>query len=94
MKMNPEEAWFTRIVTTSLKNNMLKNLYLKRVKFFNYAFVGGCGVIINTVILYILVGYLPLYLANWIAILVAWLSNFMCSVGPFGHLFGLSEKTK
>ena len=92
--MNPEDAWFTRIVTTSLKNNALKNLYLKRVKFFNYAFVGGCGVLINTILLYALVSFLPLYLANWIAILVAWISNFFFSVGPGGHLFGLSEKPK
>ncbi len=90
--MNPKEAWFTKIVTSSLKNNMLKNMYLKRVKFFNYAFVGGCGVIINTLLLYALISFLPLYLANWIAILVAWLSNYTFSVGPLGFLFGLGEK--
>lgn len=90
--MNPEDAWFTKTIILSLRNDALKSLYLKRVKFFNYAFVGGCGVLINTILLYALISFLPLYLANWIAILVAWLSNYMFSVGPLGYLFGLGEK--
>jgi hypothetical protein len=90
--MNPEDAWFTKIVVSSLKNDSLKDMYLKHMKLCNYAVVAGFGVIINTVLLYLLIEIFPLFIANWIAIAIAWASNYTFSVGPLGYLFGLGEK--
>ena len=86
------EAPFTTIACEYLEKVKLKKVYLSHVKAANYAFVAGCGVLINTALLYALVSFFPLYLSNWIAILCAWGWNYTFSVGPFGYIFGLSEK--
>ena len=68
-------------------------IYSSNYKFFNYAFVcGAFGISINQLVLHGLVTFMPLYLANFLAILSAWTINYAFTVGPFGYLFGLSEQ--
>lgn len=90
--MIEEEAPFPRMIIPYLKKIGLNNFYVKHLKFFNYSFVCGWGVLLNTAVLYFTVPFLPLYLANWTAIACAWFSNYIFSVGPLGHLFGLRKK--
>lgn len=90
--MIEEEAPFPRLIIPYLKKIGLNNLYVNHLEFFNYSFVCGCGVLLNTAVLYLMVPFFPLYLANWIAIACAWCSNYVFSVGPLGYLFGLREK--
>jgi hypothetical protein len=89
--MNPEDAQFTKMVIEVLPKQ-LEKLYLSHVKMFNYGFVGGCGVIINTLLLYFFSSMFPLFIANWVAIGIAWSWNYMLSVGPLGFIFGLNDK--
>jgi hypothetical protein len=89
--LNPEDAKFTKMMIEALPKP-LEKLYISHVKAFNYAFVAGCGVIINTFLLYFFATMFPLFMANWISILIAWSWNYTLSVGPLGYLFGLGEK--
>jgi len=69
-------------------------IYLKHLSFINYAIVGGIGVVINMYILLTTAEFVPLWLADILAILVAWSSNWCFSVGPLGYLFGLSPRRR
>jgi len=68
--------------------------YIKTMSLLNYMLVCGIGVFINTYILYALVNYLPLWLANLCAILVAFTWNWNLTVGPLGYIMGLSPRKK
>jgi len=70
----------------------LSRLYLKWLSLLNYAVVCGIGIGINTYVLYGLVNLFPLWLANFCAILTAFLWNWTMSVGPLGYLWGLSPR--
>ena len=69
-------------------------MYVKWMSLINYAIVAGIGVIINQLILHRMVSYMALWLANLIAIFVAFGWNYLFSVGPLGYLFGLSLKPR
>jgi hypothetical protein len=90
--MMEKEAFFPRLIIPYLKKIGLDVFYMKHLRFFNYSFVCGCGVLLNTAMLYLTVPYLPLFLANWLAIIVAYVSNYLFSIGPLGYLFGLGKK--
>jgi len=70
----------------------LVQLYLKWFNLVNYAVVCGIGVGINMYVLLGLANVLPLWLANLCAIGTAFLWNYSMSVGPYGWIWGLSEK--
>ncbi len=67
-------------------------IYIKGMSFINYAVVCGVGVLINMYVLLTLADVLSLWVANIIAILIAWANNWCFTVGPLGYLFGLSPK--
>ncbi len=67
-------------------------IYLKGISFINYAIVCGMGVVINMYTLLTTAAFVPLWIANCIAILVAWSWNWCFTVGPLGYLFGLSPR--
>lgn len=69
-------------------------IYLKMLSFINYGIVCGIGVLINMYILLTLAKFVPLWIANCFAILVAWVWNWNFTVGPLGYLFGLSPKRR
>lgn len=75
-------------------SQLLANLYVKSVSFWNYMVVGMVGVGINMIVIHRLINFLPLWLANSGAIFIAWSWNWCFSVGPLGYLFGLSPKKK
>jgi len=96
-------AAFTRIVLEVIrvftgKDEKIPNLYLKWLTLFNYAVVCGVGVLINMFIIQGIVALLPLWQADLVAILAAFLWNWMNSVGPLGQYwdlsFNLSQKNK
>jgi GtrA-like protein len=69
------------------------DFYLKYRSLFNYAVVGGLGVVVNMVVLNFLFNFgLPLLVANGCAILVAFIGNWALSVGPYGYFMDLSKK--
>lgn len=70
----------------------VENLYLKYMSLWNYIVVGFSGYLINTTVLYSLVNMIPLWLANAIAVIIAFLCNWTFSVGPLGYLMGLSKR--
>ncbi len=69
-------------------------LYLKAYSFINYALVCGVGVIINMWVLLTISQFAPLWLSNLCAILIAWMNNWVFTVGPYGFIFGLSPHKK
>lgn len=58
----------------------------------NYALVGGIGVGINFLVFLLLIGWLPWWVTNFIAILAAWSWNWSQSVGPFGWIWGFKKR--
>jgi putative flippase GtrA len=70
----------------------LATVYLKLVNPVNYALVGGIGVVINFLVFYLLIGTLPWWVTNFLAILVAWSWNWSMSVGPWGWLWGFKKR--
>lgn len=69
-------------------------IYLRTLSFINYGIVCGVGVVINMYVLLTAVEFIPLWLANCFAILVAWVWNWNFTVGPLGYLFGLSPRRR
>ncbi len=67
-------------------------IYIKWMSLINYAIVAGIGVIINQFVLHRLISFMSLWLANMVAILIAFMWNWTMSVGPYGYVFGLSSK--
>lgn len=67
-------------------------IYIRGMSFINYAVVCGIGVLINMYVLLTLADVLSLWVANILAILIAWANNWLFTVGPYGFLFGLSPK--
>jgi len=96
----PAKAPFPLLVINLLNRYLperfgwVTNLYIHYISLLNYAFVGFVGYLINTSILYVVVSLFPLWLANAIAVCVAFLSNWTFSVGPLGHLMGLRPKSQ
>lgn len=68
------------------------DLYVKYMSLINYAIVAGIGVLINMFVIYALVNTMPLFMANGIAILVAFFWNWTFSVGPLGYFMGLQPE--
>ena len=90
------EGLFPRVVLGLLNaldpTNSTGDIYIKWMSLINYGIVCGIGVLINQVILHRMVAFMSLWVANLIAIFVAFLWNWTFSVGPYGHLWGLSPK--
>lgn len=84
-----KEAIMNLIMLT--KNKHVINAYSKNPKFFNYAIICGIGVLIQSIILMFLSNSMPLLLANFIGVLVAWLWNYENSVGRFGGEWGMND---
>jgi len=68
--------------------------YIKAMSLLNYMLVCSIGVFINMYVLYALVAFLPLWLANLCAIFTAFTWNWTLTVGPLGYFMGLSPRTK
>jgi len=83
-----------KLLTIVDPSKRFSGIYIKGLSFINYGVVCGIGVIINMYILLTLAELLPLYLANMLAILTAWIWNWCFTVGPFGYLFGLSPRRR
>lgn len=77
---------------TKDKRDWAVDMYLKYMSLINYAVVAGIGVIINMIVIYSLIAIFPLFMANGIAILTAFLWNWSLSVGSFGHFMGLKQE--
>lgn len=96
---DPQKSPFSKVMLRVLKKDegiigTIKSFYLKGFSFWNYAFVCGLGLITNMIAFSVYIGPLGPALANFLAILTAWISNWTFSVGPLGWVFGLSPKTK
>ena len=89
--MTPEDSRFGRFLVKCLPTS-LHDLYSRYAKQVNYLFVCGfMGVVLNYVVYHGL-AYLvwePVAFAAGIA--VGFVNNYTFTVGPLGHLFGLSE---
>jgi len=97
--LSGEPRHFTALVAGLLKAviptkyGWITKLYLDNRRFVNYCFVCGVlGVTVNTLILYTLVQFLPLWLANFCAIAGAMVNNYYLTVGPLGYFFELQER--
>jgi regulator of replication initiation timing len=74
--------------------SQIADLYVRYMSLVNYAIVAGVGVIINMFVLYGTVTIFPLFMANGLAILTAFLWNWTFSVGPMGYLMGLQPEVE
>ena len=74
-------------------NKRLADLYKRMWNPINYALIGGVGVGINYLIFALLIGMMPWFFTNIIAIICAWSWNWANSVGPLGFLWGFSKKS-
>jgi hypothetical protein len=96
MATDTELKYFPKLVLYLIHKvnapKLIENLYLKYMSLWNYAVVGFSGYLINTTVLYSLVNMAPLWLANAIAVIIAFLCNWMFSVGPLGFYMGLNKK--
>jgi hypothetical protein len=72
----------------------LANFYARISNPVNYAIVGGIGVGVNFMVFLLLIGRLPWWATNIIAILTAWLWNWSQSVGPCGWVWGFKPRAK
>jgi len=72
----------------------LAALYARVSNPLNYAMVGGIGVGVNFLVFLLLIGWLPWWFTNIIAIGTAWLWNWSQSVGPFGWFWGFKSRSK
>ncbi len=90
------QEYFPKLVIAILNaidpKKKMSFLYLKMMSLINYMLVCGAGVLINMYILYALVNFLPLWLANLFAIVIAFIWNWNLTVGPLGYIMGLSPK--
>lgn len=86
---------FTTMLTDLLSNPklpvMFLKLYLKNPGFWNYAFICGLGVIINQTVLHFFVQYLPLWVANLLAIFIAWMWNYFNAIGFLAKYWGMKN---
>ena len=82
------------IIHLLFRDPRMEALYIQWMSLINYAIVCGIGVGINMIVIHALVKIFPLWLANLGAIFTAFLWNWSMSVGPYGYLWGLSEKKK
>lgn len=98
IKKREELKYFPAIMLDIIKRLTKDNyswaadLYIRYLSLFNYAIVAGIGVIINMFVLYSFVSIFPLWMANGLAILTAFLWNWTFSVGFCGWVFGFSER--
>lgn len=67
-------------------------LYLKWMSLVNYAIVCGIGVFINQAVIHFVIRYTSLFIANSVAILVAFVWNWTFTVGPYGYLMGFKDQ--
>ena len=81
-------------ILTKDKYSQLAEMYVKYMSLINYAIVAGIGVIINMFVLLTFVSIFPLFMANGVAILVAFLWNWTLSVGPMGYFMGLQPEVE
>jgi len=72
----------------------LAALYARLANPVNYGIIGGIGVGINYLVFLLLIGRLPWWFTNFLAILAAWSWNWSMSVGPFGWLWGFKKRTE
>lgn len=70
----------------------LQRRYLQFWNPVNYALVGGIGVAINFIVWALLIGRLPWFLTNALAIITAWSWNWAMSVGPLGWIWGFRKR--
>lgn len=77
---------------TKDKYSSLADMYVKYLSLVDYAIVAGIGVLINMFVLYSFVAIFPLWMANGLAIFIAFLWNWTFSVGPMGYLMGLQPE--
>ena len=89
--------YFTKFMLSVLKtfdsSQQLQTYYVRYMKLFNYACVCGLGVLINMYVLGTMLMIFPWYMADFLAIIIAFFWNYTFTVGPLGYLFGLSPKT-
>lgn len=74
------------------KNKTIVHIYSDNWKFFNYCIITGIGVIINMVVLLTFSNFIPLWLANLIAIGTAVIWNYHNSVGRFSESWGMKDE--
>lgn len=87
---------FLKIDVRFFDKPTFSRLYLRLLNPFNYALVGGIGVFINYGVwsgLLWLVPWLPWWLINALAIIIAWSWNWANSVGPLGWFWGFKKRT-
>ena len=69
---------------------ILKKLYLKNTKFWKYALICGLGIIVNQVFIHLFIRFLPLWIANLFAIIIAWLWNYTNTLGFLSKYWGMT----
>ena len=88
--------YFPKFMLALLKSldssQQLQTYYVRYMKLFNYACVCGTGVLINMYVLGTMLMIFPWYMADFLAIIIAFFWNYTFTVGPLGYLFGLSPK--
>ena len=94
--MKIEDAPFSQLIFKNLgRVKTLQGLYVKYMRFLNYAFVCGViGVLVNYIVYHLLSLALWEPVAFYVAVGVAALSNYTLTVGKGGYIFGLSKEEK
>lgn len=82
-------------IDARLGRHIFSRLYIRLLSPFNYALVGGIGVLINYFVWSFLLWampWLPWFFINGLAIIVAWSWNWANSVGPWGWFWGFRKR--
>jgi hypothetical protein len=92
--LNIEDAPFSKFIIKNIHSVVpLLDLYLKYIRFLNYAFVCGViGVAVNYIVYHIAATFIWEPVAFYGAVIIAALSNYSLTVGMFGHWFGLEKE--
>ena len=85
----------TTMLLKLLSRKELPNIFLKTYQlkptFWNYLLICGLGVIINQVVIHLFIQSLPLWIANFLAIFLAFIWNYMNALGPLAKYWGMKE---
>lgn len=86
---------FTTFLTKVLEHpkvpTWLLDLYVGRPQFWNYALIGLIGVFINQILIHNFIKYVPLWLANFGSIFIAWLWNYFNALGYLSKFWGMKD---
>lgn len=83
---------FQLFIKVPTVGSWLAKLYVKMWNPINYAIIGGIGVLINYAVLAATIGFVPWFIGNFFAILIAWVWNWTQAVGHFSYLWGFRRK--